>query len=137
MAETENRRPGAARIHVYPSNGHGTEDLISRRAYSSAGKSVERRAVQIGSAAGHIFAAIRQTPGRLKSLGEQARRSIAARVQDRGSFIGTPIGTSTGTSREERLRQFTEDKPLHVVAAAAVLGIFVGAGIGIWRARRA
>jgi hypothetical protein len=130
--------------------------------FKFGGTELQKRAAQIGKAAGTVVAVFRdarrrlrepnQEPGhdRLNALGAIARtrawelRRKAAEgaehwrsaAQEMGAWLGGQAKTGYGNARD-RARQTGRDYPVHVVIAAGLAGFLMGVGVRMRRSHRA
>lgn len=125
-----------------------------------SGTELQKRAAQVGKVAGTAVAVFRDARRRLHERGEtrhdhlselgasartrvwELRRETADHVEDwrRAALEKTAELRRQAKSRydqaRERARQLGHDYPLQVVAAAAIIGFLIGAGLRIRRANR-
>jgi ElaB/YqjD/DUF883 family membrane-anchored ribosome-binding protein len=127
--------------------------------------SLEQYGSQLGSAAGQAVLAFRRAQERVKDLAREKKTSVtdiaSARVDQvrdqtaklrqetarRGEEWQRMLRERAGEWRRQvrngiyrarlRAREIQNDRPLQVVAGAAVVGVVIGAVLRIWRASRA
>ena len=114
----------------------------------------ERRAVQLGTVAGKAVAVFRQArrewqesgegaAGKARKAAEVLRREAAARTEEWRKAAMKQRDELRRQAKEgfektrERARQVGRDYPLQVVLVAGIAGFVLGAGLRVWRSRRA
>jgi len=140
----------------------GNSELSPPLLLKVGGTELEKRAAQVGKAAGTAVGVFRDArrrlreahpePGndRLSALGAIARtrawelrRKAAEQVEEWrrvAQEMTTELGRQARTGYEnarDRARQTGRDYPVHVVIAAGVAGFLIGAGLRIRRSQRA
>lgn len=147
---------------VEPGLAQDPDRLLPQEGDSS---SLEQYGAQLGSAAGQAVLAFRRAQQRVRDLARDKKASVtdiaSARVEQvrdqtaklreetakRGEEWGRIVRERVGELRRQarngiyrarlRAREIQHDRPLQVVAGAAVAGLVIGAVLRIWRANRA
>lgn len=104
---------------------------------------LDRTASRIGSAMGRVVSIarnpmqrVRDIPQRLSSLKDDLR----GRIRDLRNDVGDTAGDWKENARQRtqmmrrRTIDYTNEKPFHVIAGAAVAAFCLGVGLRIWRA---
>ena len=145
-----------------PGLAQDPDRLLPEEAESS---SLEQYGSQLGSAAGQAVLAFRRAQQRVKDLAREKKASVteiaSARVDQvrdqtatlrqetarRGEEWRRALSERAGEWRRQarngiyrarlRAREIQNDRPLQVVAGAALAGLVIGAVLRIWRANRA
>ena len=110
--------------------------------YPRPGSNLNRTALRIGNAVGNAVGTVRRRLQLVPRRMDQAKERLTETGGDLRDDIRAAATDMRDTAQhriyEARLkaRQFANEKPLHVVGAAAVAGFAIGVGLRIWRWRR-
>jgi ElaB/YqjD/DUF883 family membrane-anchored ribosome-binding protein len=161
MTEALYNSPDVPDFDTYPSNQ--SECLA---ASGASGDSVLiQRAEQIGTVLGTAVSNLRKARTRLQELSDQTAEAAVTRISEladaakakaqefsqtaamRASELGDAVVQKAAHLGEEtkaqyfrarrRANQMVRDYPVHTVLAAGVVGVLIGVGIRVWRAKRA
>lgn len=158
MAKPLHHSSDIPRFDTYPSGpelSNEPERLLPDRTESS---SLDEYGAQLGSAAGVAVVALRRAQERVAGLAMEKKATFAdiagARLRRARELAGARSREWSKTLQENsvewrrqarnatyqarlRLREIERNDPVHVVAAAGIVGLVIGAGLRIWRANRA
>jgi len=165
MAKPLHHSSDIPRFDTYPAGPElagEPERLLTDRTESSStdrtDSSLNEYGAQLGSAAGLAVVALRRAQERVAGLATEKKATISdiasARLR-RAREVANVRGREWSQTLMEnavewrrqaknatykarlRVREIENNNPLHVVAAAGVVGLVIGAGLRIWRANRA
>ena len=127
-------------------SAHGTssapQSALPSRAEDALGERLREVATKVGSSLGAGVNTLRNVSERAAERMQSLRGSmdeLYVSARDRSTEIGqSKLDELRAQSRTQirRARQFAEDKPLAVIAAAGVAGLLLGAGARAWRNTR-
>lgn len=110
---------------------------------------LERKAQKIGSTLGETMATVRELPKRLEQmpermneLGEQVKQRASELKEDARQTMEEisdkarekfEVARRRAAAMPGQAREFSQQKPFHVIAGAAIVAFCIGVGLRIWR----
>jgi Sec-independent protein translocase protein TatA len=141
---TEPQRYSSSDVPEYASYPASPEEAIGRARVtelpSGEGDSnIESAARNIGSALGRAVNRVRETRDEVRNRVDEATYRLRSQAQEASRNYSELAQEKIDTARSSAqsfARRATTDYPVHVILAAAVAGVLIGAGLRIWRENR-
>lgn len=135
------------RYDTYPSPAPGEPEAMLPSSHVAgeleSGSNLNARAERIGNALGSAVGAVRRRLQVVPRRIDEAKE----RLTETGGDVRDDVRAAATEWKETaqrrladaryQVRRYTNEKPIHVIGAAAMLGFAIGVGLRIWRWRNA
>jgi ElaB/YqjD/DUF883 family membrane-anchored ribosome-binding protein len=147
MAEPLRSTGDTPRFDTYPAPADTEPEALLPAARVAgeleAGSDLNARAERVGNALGNVVGAVRRRLQVVPRRIDEAKERLTETGGDMRDDVRAAAAEWKDTAQRRladaraQVGRYADQKPLHVIAGAALLGFAIGVGLRIWRSRNA